>query len=113
MPHCIIEYSQELEIRISISDLVSAVHQGAKASGLFAPEDIKTRATPYHYYQVAESSGTFVHITLRILSGRTPEQKLSLSQSVHKAAASTLQGVNSVSVEVLDIDSGSYKKTVT
>ena len=112
MPHCIIEYSRELESNISIRDLVSAVHRGAEASGLFAREDIKTRAAPYLHYQVAESSGTFVHITLRILSGRTQEQKLGLSQAVHKAALSILPSVNSVSVEVQDINRDCYTKSV-
>ena len=80
MPHCIIEHSTQIDGKI----LVPLVHQGALESNLFDPEgsDIKVRAIPYTNYQTGSVDINFVHVNLRILSGRNPDQKLHLSKLV-------------------------------
>ncbi|WP_062270547.1 5-carboxymethyl-2-hydroxymuconate Delta-isomerase [Endozoicomonas arenosclerae] len=112
MPHCIIEYSSELEQKYSIKELVSAVHQGAFESGLFKAEDIKTRAYSCNDFQTAQPDQSFVHITVRIMKGRTTEQKKGLSQKVLSAADKLAPKVNILTVEILDIDTDSYSKRV-
>ncbi|WOG29032.1 5-carboxymethyl-2-hydroxymuconate Delta-isomerase [Endozoicomonas sp. 8E] len=110
MPHCIIEYSSDVEQKCSIRELVSAVHQSTLESGLFKAEDIKSRAIPYEHFQTAQPEQSFVHITARIMKGRTSEQKKSLSQKVLNAADQIIPWVNILSVEILDIDTDCYSK---
>ncbi len=110
MPHCIIEYSTTLTVQISPAGLVAAVHQGAVDSTLFGLDDIKTRAIGYDYHHNGGSQRDFIHVTLKILSGRDAEQKAALSDTVLEALAELgLQNI-SLTVEVVDLDRSSYAK---
>lgn len=110
MPHCIIEHSTELDG----NELVSLVYQGALQSNLFQPQgsDIKVRAKPYSNYQTGSVDIHFVHVTLRILCGRTLEQKTDLSHLVLQQLKKVITQNCSVSVEVVDIETESYAKIV-
>lgn len=110
MPHCVVEHSADIEGRV----LTSLVHQGALASGLFEAEgsDIKVRALPYTNYITGSVDISFVHVTVKILSGRSAEQKSALSQLVLDQLRSASMVNCSLSVEVADIDRGSYVKDV-
>ncbi|MGI9279942.1 MAG: 5-carboxymethyl-2-hydroxymuconate Delta-isomerase [Endozoicomonas sp.] len=112
MPHCIIEYSSDIEQKYSIKELVSGVHQGALESGLFKAEDIKSRAYPCEHFLTARPEESFIHITVRIMVGRTPAQKKALSQRVLTAADQIIPDVNILTVEILDIDTDSYSKRI-
>ena len=74
MPHCVIEYSQDVADRRAISDLVAAVHAGALASGLFPEYDIKTRAIGYCHHQTGLTHDSFVHVAIHLLDGRSDAQ---------------------------------------
>ena len=80
MPHCIIEHSANIDSEV----LVPLVFDGALKSELFEVDgsDIKVRALPYSSYQTGIGNADFVHVVLKILSGRTSEQKSALSQLV-------------------------------
>ncbi|MCO4798080.1 MAG: 5-carboxymethyl-2-hydroxymuconate Delta-isomerase [Colwelliaceae bacterium] len=110
MPHCIIEYSQELSQQINISQLNDSVFRGADASNLFTIDAIKVRALPYQDYIVGENEQGFIHVSAKILKGRTTEQKQLLSQAILSQILSLTIANVSVSVEVLDIDTDSYVK---
>lgn len=112
MPHCIIEYARELESEHSIQNLVEQVHRSAAETGLFQPEDIKTRAIPVDHYFSENPSNTFVHVTAKILSGRTEEQKKHLSRSLLTTLDTELPQASIKTVEVVDIDRASYAKKV-
>ena len=58
---------------------------GGDESALFAEEDIKLRSAPYKNFMTAGLEDAFVHVVLRVLSGRTLEQKQALSQLVLEA----------------------------
>ncbi|WP_448551492.1 5-carboxymethyl-2-hydroxymuconate Delta-isomerase [Thalassotalea montiporae] len=113
MPHCIIEHASTLDS----NKLVSAVFQGALASELFEPDgsDIKVRAIGFNSYQVGnnqskKSPSDFIHITLKILSGRSEEQKQLLSKSVLDAFNTLVLNSCEITIEVVDIDRTSYLK---
>lgn len=110
MPHCIIEYSQEISQQIKISQLNDSVFRGAESSNLFAIDAIKVRALPYQDYLVGESEKGFIHVSAKILKGRTTEQKQLLSKAILTQLLSLTIANVSVSVEVLDIDTDSYVK---
>ena len=110
MPHCIVEHSHDL----SANSLVDKVYQGAVASELFSIEgsDIKVRSIPYSHYKTGSVDISFVHVTVRILPGRTAEQKSKLSSLVLEHVKQTVSARCSLSVEVVDIDGDSYAKIV-
>lgn len=112
MPHCIIEYSKDLDQALPISELVSAVHQSVFSSGLFEESSIKTRAIEYKYYQSGLLPLPFIHITLKIMFGRNHQQKKELTSLVLDTLKETTTPPISLSVEVIDIEKVSYKRCV-
>jgi 5-carboxymethyl-2-hydroxymuconate isomerase len=112
MPHCIIEYSKNIEPSTGVLELVASVYQGALASALFTPEDIKCRAIPYVDYQAGGDALSFIHVVLKILQGRNASQKADLSRHVLAALEALPLTQISLTVEVVDIEVASYQKTV-
>ncbi len=111
MPHCIIEHSVSLDGEV----LMPLVFSAALNSGLFNADgrDIKVRTLPYHNYLTGPTKSDFVHIVLKILSGRSAEQKQLLTQAV-LAKINTLKLQNcSVTIEVVDMDRACYAKCVS
>ena len=116
MPHCIIEHSSTLDSNALIPKVFSACQE----SSLFEQDgsDIKVRVLPFEHYQTgtvqsASSPADFIHVTMRILSGRNTEQKLMLSKLVLESLATLALKGCSTSVEVVDIDRASYSKVIT
>lgn len=112
MPHCIIEYSKNLQQTLAVDKLVNAVHGYVFSSGLFEESSIKTRAIEYTHYQTGLSDMPFIHITLKILYGRNHHQKKELSTLVAENLRSHFEPPITISVEVADIEKVSYKKLV-
>ena len=112
MPHCIIEYSKEIENSLSPARLLKAVQQGAFNSGLFQERDIKTRTLSFEHYQVGNTELRFIHVTVRILSGRTAEQRANLSNSVLGTLEALGLSSTSLTVEICEIDKESYAKLI-
>ncbi len=112
MPHCIIEYSQDLEAKIEPQELIKIVHQGAVASKLFDESHIKTRALAYAHYQTGISDNAFIHVTAKILSGRTQKQKAELSKSILSQFEKLALSSVTITVQICDIETESYSKMV-
>lgn len=112
MPHCILEYSQNLEQEVPPVDMLEAIKEACIASGIFTTEDIKLRSFPYKSFMTCGEEDAFVHVMIRLLSGRTPEQKKMLSELVLSALTKfDLKNV-SFSVEMCDMDRDTYAKKV-
>ena len=111
MPHCIVEYSDSLNAK----PILTAVFDGALQSELFEPggTDIKVRAQPYQQHISGAEHRDFIHVQLRILSGRNLAQKQHLSQSVLTQLLKLDLVSCSHTVEVIDIDRVSYAKKVS
>ena len=78
MPHFIVEYTDNLRDAGDIKGLLRKVNQVLIAQGgVFPTGAIRSRAIELHDYVVADatSDDAFVHATLKIGAGRTPEQK--------------------------------------
>lgn len=108
MPHCIIECSDNLDCDV----LTSKVYLGALDSELFEPDgsDIKVRALAYRSYVVGGLKADFIHVTVKVLSGRTILQKVVLSKAI-QAKLSELGLVScSMTIEIVDIERASYLK---
>ncbi|WP_028865828.1 5-carboxymethyl-2-hydroxymuconate Delta-isomerase [Psychromonas aquimarina] len=110
MPHCIVEHSSAIDG----NTLMPLVFAGALQSTLFEADgsDIKIRTLSYSNYQTGNQKIDFVHVTLKILSGRNIDQKSMLSQLVAEQLKK-LGLINcSITVEVVDIDRAAYSKAV-
>jgi len=108
MPHCIIEHASS----ISPEPLLKAVYQGALDSDLFDSNDIKVRSTCFEHYQSGTERFDFVHVILKILDGRSTEQKSSLSSLVLSELLKLPIENASFTVEVVDIERACYAKEV-
>ena len=112
MPHCVIEYSEDVADQVDINDLMVAVHAGAMDSKLFDEYDIKTRAQGYHQHRTGQTQDSFVHVTVHLLDGRSDELQSMLSEKVLSRIEPILPGVVSVGVEICDMHRQSYRKRV-
>ncbi len=112
MPHCILEYSQNLEQEVPPVDMLEAIKEACITSNLFSVEDIKLRSVPYKSFMTAGQEDAFIHVMLRVLSGRTPEQKKHLSHLILEALIKFSLKDVSFSVEVCDMDRDTYAKKV-
>lgn len=112
MPHCIIEYSRSLESAIYTEKLIQAIQEAAISSDLFEASHIRARAMPYDHFISGYQVENFIHITLKILSGRSQQQKKRLSEMVLKALEG--MGLHSISltVEVVEMDKATYSKKI-
>ncbi|NMP31277.1 5-carboxymethyl-2-hydroxymuconate Delta-isomerase [Thalassotalea sp. M1531] len=112
MPHCIIEYSADVESQTSAKTLIGQVQAGALASNLFEPEHIKLRTCCFDHSRIGTSAKGFIHVTARVLSGRTLEQRQHLSNCLLK----TLQNMSlqelSLTVEIIEMERESYNKCI-
>lgn len=110
MPHFIVEYASPLQHKVALPALQQAIWQAAERSGLFIGPDIKIRLLPYQDYQVGTVRTDFIHVTARILSGRSAEQRQQLAATVlAQVVALGLEAV-SLTVEVVEIERQSYAK---
>ncbi|GLX86596.1 hypothetical protein tloyanaT_28490 [Thalassotalea loyana] len=110
MPHCIIEHSDNFMSEA----LIRKIHQACIKSSLFNEQgsDIKVRAQPFSHFKSGATDLNFIHVELKILPGRTQQQKQTLSQLALEGLLSLEITECSISVEVTEIDITSYAKKI-
>jgi 5-carboxymethyl-2-hydroxymuconate isomerase len=115
MPHLVIEYSENMSGEFISSGVLESLHETMISCGLFSPDAIKTRAYSAADFMVGTKgkNGKFVHVSVSILSGRTAEQRLTLNQSLVDIMRNKLIGINSITVEIREMDKETYQKTST
>jgi 5-carboxymethyl-2-hydroxymuconate isomerase len=112
VPHCIIEYSQELDAEVEPSTLLSSVFYGALETGLFSENDIKVRALAFNHFTTGNLRQNFVHVTVKILSGRNLEQRKNLTQLILVKLNELFSNSISLTVEITEIEKESYAKNI-
>lgn len=118
MPHLHMEYTTNLpDLNADVALL--RLNNALVASGQFAAEaDIKSRALKVETFRVGTGLGErgFVHVKLALLSGRSPEIKKQLADSLLVVLQELCQWRADVSVqlcvEILDIDRAPYAKAL-
>lgn len=116
MPHLTIEYSANLP-HYPEAETLAALNAALCAHPEVQDEaDLKSRFIVADSYEIgtAPAQRAFVHAQLRLLAGRSPEAKKELSAriaDVLRERTPRPQGVMvQLSVEVVDMDRGSYAK---
>lgn len=112
MPHCIIEYAENISKTVPVIQLMDSVYLGALASGLFGAADIKTRAVSFSDCRTENKTADFIHVTARILSGRTPEQRAILAKLILSELNKLGLTAVSLTIEVVEMERSSYAKQV-
>lgn len=112
MPHCVVEYASSLRSEVEPKSILNAVYQGALRSSLFEPSDIKVRAVAYDDHQAGDIELNFIHVSMKILDGRSTEQKHKLSNLVLDELRLFGLANISLTVEVYDIERATYAKQV-
>ncbi len=115
MPHCTIEYSANITENLPVEQLMHAVYKGANQSELFTATDIKVRACAFDDFYLPGAEQAFVHVNLKILSGRDLSQRKALSESVINQLERLGIEDATITVEVSKIEKDTYvkKNTVT
>ena len=112
MPHVILEHTTDIADAIDSSDLLKTIHMEVVNAGLFSPEAVKSRKQPYDtIVWGAEGMHTsFAHATIKILIGRTIEQRKTLSQSIFAKMREALPDVEKLSVDIHEMEKETYCK---
>lgn len=117
MPHLTLEYTNNLAT-LNADRILLALNHALAASGHFSAMDIKSRAIALDTWRVGTTTEphAFVHVKLAILSGRPPEVKSAISNSLLRVLSETCKDLANhpvqLCVEMLDIDRASYAKEV-
>ena len=112
MPHIVIEHSTDGHAHFDATALMRALHDAASNTGVVQAADLKIRAMAYTDYLVAGTRDGFCHVSLYLLEGRTPEQKVMLSEALRAVMVRMLPQTRSLSVDIGDMHAVAYKKRV-
>lgn len=111
MPHFSIEYSSNLEGDVDIQDLCDVVLAAMMESGLFELGAVRVRAIRCEAYAVADGlpENAFVDMSLRIGTGRSPEEREKAGSAIFAAVADHLSLLLAkphfaLSLEIREID---------
>jgi len=110
MPHLILEFSAPLAEQSDLGAVLDALGECAASTGVMRREDLKLRAVAHPYFKLLDGGDSFAHLTVRLLSGRSPEQKRQLSEALRTCLVLELPQVHSLSVDIVDMDPEAYLK---
>lgn len=117
MPHCILEYSDNLVALPDWVEVFEDVHAFLAGTGLFLLDDIKSRAVGRDRYLVADGAEdrAFVAMNVCILDGRDEEVKALVSEGVLEVLKRHLTPACvgrrcSISVRITEMERSSYQR---
>ena len=112
MPHFVLDCSKSI---LSIHDgetITKKVHVAANSTGLFGEKNVQVRINTFDDYRKGNEKQDFIQVFASILEGRTPEQKLELSKAVIKELADMFPQVETIGIDILDLEKGTgFNKT--
>lgn len=119
MPHIIIEHSADIA-NSEIISLQESIHQLLKTiEGNIDPDQCKLRALSFSEYFVGypdQLSASFIHITFKLLLGRSLEVRKALSASIVELAQVFIKNQNlkstrcDISVDIVEMNPETYQK---
>ena len=112
MPHCVIEYTRDVEKDVDIKKLMETAFEAVDSSGLFDRKAIKARTIGYDNFMSGQDWDDYIHVSVKILSGRTPAQKQNLSNHMIEKLAPHVGKTKSLTVDIVDMDIDSYAKRI-
>ncbi|QDC10036.1 5-carboxymethyl-2-hydroxymuconate isomerase [Oceanicola sp. D3] len=110
MPHFVIEHGNALNSPATRQAALQLVGEVGAGCGFIAREDIKLRIYEAVEFLHLDGTGSFLHLTVSMLAGREPEQKIALAIALRDALAERFPEVESISIDLRDMDPTPYKK---
>jgi 5-carboxymethyl-2-hydroxymuconate isomerase len=89
------EYSANLDDDLDIPALFEKLNETAIATGVFPIGGIRTRAVRCEFFRVGEGDpeNTFVHLTAKVGSGRSPEVLKAASDTIFETFSASLKPI--------------------
>ncbi len=119
MPHLIIEHSADIK-KTSVTNLEKEIQKIMHThEGNFDADQCKCRSFSFDEYLVGipdQSTASFIHITLKALSGRSVEVRKSLTEKIIKFTEEMIKNLNlsskrcELSVEFVELERDTYQK---
>lgn len=120
MPHIMIEHSNDISGKkvVQILPEIQKIIESIKG-GNFLLEACKARALSFDEYYVGSKNhekSAFLHVTIKILAGRSIEIKKELAEKIANFAAEFLKLQNitkercDLSVDIIDMEKETYQK---
>lgn len=110
MPHFIIEHYNALKCDGDRQKAMQVTAECGASCGFICPNDIKVRLIPIVDFLALDGRRSFIHITVRLLEGRAATQKVSLSEALRDAFDNNYPEIESLSIDIVDMDANAYKK---
>lgn len=110
MPHIIIEHSDHLAESHDLNAVATDLLEAADASGEFARDAIKTRSIACQNTIVGSGATEYVHVTLRLIEGRSIETRASIAESLLAVLEKHFPTIADLTVEPLEINPNTYRK---
>jgi 5-carboxymethyl-2-hydroxymuconate isomerase len=111
MPHITVEYSSNLDPRISMREVIEGIHAAVVADGAFEKGGVRTRAISQDLYVVADGDpkNSFIHVDMRIAPGRSAETRQRVAQSILDVLRERTKEIMKqyglgISIEIREID---------
>lgn len=114
MPHLIVEYSDNLDGALDLSALLHEMHEALDGQYNISKDRIKTRAIRLSDYIVGAHGreGAMIHITLRLMQGRSVEAQKTLSLQLQGIARAHVKADLfphcAITVEVIELVTATY-----
>lgn len=114
MPHAIIEYASCLKDDFQKAGGTAMVHKVLSGAGVFDPANLKTRAYETDDFQVGldGASGSFLHVIVYLMEGRSTEQRQGLATRLLGALKQAMTSAGQITVDIREINKDTYQKHV-
>jgi 5-carboxymethyl-2-hydroxymuconate isomerase len=116
MPHLILEYSKNIDGGLNFEPLFVTLHQLLEKQLPTELSSCKSRCIPQELFFIGDCKiqNAFAHLTIKILAGRTDENKNLIGNAVLKEMSDFFQPLKQklhlqLSVEVMDLDKHYFK----
>lgn len=110
MPHIIVEYSANLLPNLDVGALNQDLHNALDGLYNVSKERLKTRAIKLDDYLVGihGKSRQMVHITLKLMTGRTIEARKEMGEILGSVARKHIPKDSALTVEIVELDRETY-----
>lgn len=113
MPHFIIEHGNAFSCDESRHQAMQIAGECGASVDFIRTEDIKIRLISCVDFLALDGRLSFIHITVRMLEGRSTVQKIKLSELLRDTFANTFPQVESISIDIVDMNANAYKKCLS
>jgi 5-carboxymethyl-2-hydroxymuconate isomerase len=117
MPHCILEYSSNHIDDLNVRSLFEDLHATLLRIWAFKKEDFKSRSIEYEHYLIGDDAkeNVFAALELQVMSGKKESEHKALSEAALEVLKkhfphSLTRCVTSLSVQVVEVNKGSYSR---